>query len=44
MRRDYGWLFQLGFLMVALLLVRYLAEAARQAFANARYKREGAQP
>jgi len=44
MRRDYGWLFQLGFLIAALLLVRYLAEAARQAFANARYKREEAQP
>jgi len=40
MRRDYGWLFQLGFLLAALLLVRYLVEVAAKAFANPRYKRE----
>ncbi len=44
MRRDYGWLFQLGFLLATLLLVRYLAEAAARAFKNPRYRREEAQP
>jgi len=44
MRREYGWLFQLGFLVAVLLLVRYLAEAAARAFQNPRYKREEAQP
>ncbi len=44
MRREYGWLFQLGFLLVVLLLVRYLAKMAAKAFANPRYKREEGQP
>ncbi len=44
MRREYGWLFQLGFLLAVLLLVRYLAEAAARAFENPRYKREGDRP
>ncbi|WP_293174497.1 hypothetical protein [Oceanithermus sp.] len=44
MRRGYGWLFQLGFLLAVLLLVHYLAEAAAKAFSNPRYRREEAQP
>ncbi len=44
MHRNYGWLFQPGFLLAVLLLVRYLAEAAARAFKSPRYRREGDRP
>jgi len=44
MRREYGWLFQLGLLLAVLLLVRYLTEMAAKAFANPRFRREEGQP
>ena len=39
-RREYGWLFYLGFAAGAFWLALKLAEAAGKAFENPRYRRE----